>query len=129
MEIRERCAKDMDLCENARQDLPDLLALCDSLRDALAASEAIVSKLPKTKDGLPITLGMRVFPELLADYGDDLDDGGIVTSVRDVEDGCEITIEDSRGEKGPNYVEADASNVYSTREAAVAATEGKQCER
>lgn len=83
----------------------------------------IVEKLPVTADGVPITPGMRVFPEMLDDHEDDLDEGGIVSAIK--EDDGEIEIRDTRGEKGPNYCESYGSIVYSTREAALAAA-GKE---
>lgn len=83
----------------------------------------IVEKLPVTADGVPITPGMRVFPEMLADHEDDLDEGGIVSAIK--EDDGEIEIRDTRGEKGPNYCESYGSIVYSTRDSALAAA-GKE---
>lgn len=93
---------------------PDLLAILQKAR----SDAEIVERLPKTADGKAVTPGMTVYPELLHDEDEFPDDGGTVELI--TIDG-EIEIRDSQGEKGPNYVGTHVSNVYSTREAALAA--------
>lgn len=90
-------------------------ALADA--DAIEAAIECIERLPVTADGMRVTPGMRVYPELLNDYDDDLDDGGVVIGMNT--DG-EIVVEDSQGEKGPNYLDVNAANVYSTHAAAAA---------
>lgn len=74
-------------------------------------------KLPKTSDGVVIVPGMTVYPKLLNDDELEMDHGGVVTAIK--EDG-EIELRDSQGEKGPSFIDIDASEVFSTRESAIA---------
>lgn len=113
--------------KNREAELPQRARDADECRadaDAIEAAVELAERLPVTADGVRVTPGMRVWPELLNDYEDDLDDGGVVIALN--ADG-EIEISDSQGEKGPSYLDANAANVYSTREAA-AATRGVEGE-
>lgn len=76
-----------------------------------------MSKDIHTADGVKIKLGMRVFPELLAD-GDE--QGGTIHSMNI--DG-DLVILDHQDDLGPHYIEAVASNVYSS----IKAVKAKDC--
>lgn len=97
-----------DFIAHAHQDLPNLLALCDSLRDALAASEVIVARLPKTRDGAPITPGMLLWQWL--DGADNRPAGTTGLSQARMYN-CDEFCEDE------NHL--DLGDVYSTKEAMV----------
>jgi hypothetical protein len=90
---------------------------------ALRYAEEVIGKLPVTSDGVTIVPGMRVFPEMLADW--EAPDGTIVKDEGGiVERYLGVAVRDTQGEKGPNIIELgedEMAGLYSTREAALAA--------
>jgi len=96
------------------------ISMIEAVASELARLYAIVETLPKSADGVTITLGMRVYPEQLNDVDGFEDHGGTVESIN----ADEVIIKDTQGEF-PAYIEACPGNLYSTREAALAASKKK----
>jgi hypothetical protein len=85
----------------------------------------LAASLPRTRDGVIVTLGMRVWPEMLHDDESGKPDcGGIVWSI-DLDGDIEIQ-EIGDDTRRASYMNAAACNVFSTREAALAHGGGPQ---
>ena len=89
-------------CQQNQQD-----RLISDLRERLSAAEAVIAKLPKMAEGLPITPGMEVWFQMTRNHG------------------WQTTAEMVAGyydkEKNWNAIDFDGKRFYSTREAAEAA--------
>jgi len=81
--------------------------------DRLAAAEAVVNKYPKTRDGVPIVVGMRLFWD--SNNPDTMKKGVVVAELLQWKDGWDAYWYDSEEER--NYAMPADFGLYSTKAA------------